>query len=458
MSKRKRENDFAVNQKRPVKRASNTQGIRLESVLERSKQTLCQALKLAKGFERQKLGRRQKTAKAAQDDGESKRLAAEVAALKSLDVYSLAELYLYKSMIKTTSIISSPNFPSWIETKLNKLSKPQDSAHTNVQARLFNSQPVKKAMNDSMDSIRACFGLDERRDGKKKRLRKEDYQRVQGSNGEDLSRTRQDAHRHTEDTGLESFAADEAGPGDSDQADGSGEELDFENYDSRLAGSSDDSFEGFSEAAGSEDLHTYSKKDTSRSSSPSPSPSPSESAIPPDLESHGSPRALKTSTVNPKGTTFLPSLMMGGYWSGSEPGSDEEGVAEETRRKNRRGQQERRLIAEKKFGQNANHVKKQKKESDRDRGWDARRGAQASGGRENQRRGNGRTNRVPQASRFTKGAASSSGANSDPVGPRRIAERKQAADLPLHPSWQAAKTAKEQKKTATFQGKKVVFD
>jgi hypothetical protein len=28
----------------------------------------------------------------------------------------------------------------------------------------------------------------------------------------------------------------------------------------------------------------------------------------------------------------------------------------------------------------------------------------------------------------------------------------------LHPSWQAAKKAKEAKKTATFQGKRVTFD
>ncbi len=62
--------------------AVHAQKQRLESVLERSKKTLFQALKLARGFERQKLGRRQKVAKAAEDDGVSKRLASEVIALK----------------------------------------------------------------------------------------------------------------------------------------------------------------------------------------------------------------------------------------------------------------------------------------------------------------------------------------------------------------------------------------
>lgn len=82
MSKRKRENEPSVDQKLAKKRASSAQEKRLESVLERSRQTLYQALKLARGFERQKLGRRQKMAKAAQNNGDSKRLATEVVALK----------------------------------------------------------------------------------------------------------------------------------------------------------------------------------------------------------------------------------------------------------------------------------------------------------------------------------------------------------------------------------------
>lgn len=46
------------------------------------KKVLHRALKLARGFERQKLGRRQKTAKQKNDGAESKRLEAEVHALK----------------------------------------------------------------------------------------------------------------------------------------------------------------------------------------------------------------------------------------------------------------------------------------------------------------------------------------------------------------------------------------
>lgn len=60
-------------------RAQRTQ---LERVLEHGKRKLFQALKLARGFERQKLGRRQKGARESNTESEMIRLNAEVAALK----------------------------------------------------------------------------------------------------------------------------------------------------------------------------------------------------------------------------------------------------------------------------------------------------------------------------------------------------------------------------------------
>lgn len=54
----------------------------IENVLQGSKQLLTQALKMARGFERQKIGRRQKSAKAADNDSDSQRLVAEIKALK----------------------------------------------------------------------------------------------------------------------------------------------------------------------------------------------------------------------------------------------------------------------------------------------------------------------------------------------------------------------------------------
>ena len=154
-----------------------------------------------------------------------------------------------------------------------------------------------------------------------------------------------------------------------------------------------------------------------------------------------------------KATTFLPSLTLGGYYSNSESAASDPGSAAGNlkRRKNRMGQQARRQLWEKKFGIKAHHVKKQ----DRDQGWDARKGAQGGDkrglrGRGRGGRGGGRRNERRRA--LGKGP---SGANSDPVGNR---PGKKEADGPLHPSWEAAKRMKEDKKSVAFEGKKIVFD
>ncbi len=54
----------------------------VEQLLEQGKKALFRSLKVARGFERQKLGRRQKTAKAEKVEADVIRLDAEVAALK----------------------------------------------------------------------------------------------------------------------------------------------------------------------------------------------------------------------------------------------------------------------------------------------------------------------------------------------------------------------------------------
>lgn len=77
MPKRKREhNEDSQSTKH------SAQNRRVEEKLFHGKKVLQRALKLAKGFERQKLGRRQKTAKQKGESDELGRLDAEIAALK----------------------------------------------------------------------------------------------------------------------------------------------------------------------------------------------------------------------------------------------------------------------------------------------------------------------------------------------------------------------------------------
>ncbi|KAL8767079.1 MAG: hypothetical protein Q9209_006306 [Squamulea sp. 1 TL-2023] len=477
MSKRKRGED----EQRRTKRTKLSSGdVRLqrqyiESVLERSKQLLSQALKLARGFERQKLGRRQKAAKEAKDDRNEKRLASEVAALKvcsrlqrpgradvireGLDIYSTAETHLYKSLLKIKPAASAPALPPSIQQRLNEISTHRDVAQANVQARLFNSQPVKKIMDDSMIKIRETLGLEELQNMKIKRMRKKDFEPQQRT-------ISQDGREHGVELKPE-VSAPRIGtqhPVFDKLSDDSNEDRSkYDEYTSRLVGSSETSYDGDSQSVDYEALRTTSGQGTLRELSLSPSPEVSVSSIATDSPPPGRSRALEQSTSTSKATTFLPSLVMAGYWSGSQSATDDEGRPNEQPRKNRRGQRERRLIAEKKFGQNAKHLKKHGRAQDRDLGWDPRKGAQTDEtdefGRMKRWRGRNSNSRIRQAPRpLTQVSAASSGVNSDPVGPRKTMVKTKPAEGPLHPSWQAAKEAKEQKQSAIFQGKRVTFN
>lgn len=231
------------------------------------------------------------------------------------------------------------------------------------------------------------------------------------------------------------------------------DELDYAQFDDRLASSSGSE----SEDDDDDDDDTRPEKSTKAKYDPvkdlslSPTPSIADSESPPATtvkSSKSRKDSKKTST-----TTFLPSLTMGGYWSGTESEAEDDGVAAAAiePRKNRMGQQARRKLWEKKFGQNANHVRKQADSNQRDSGWDMRRGATSQ---EHRGRDRGQGNRPAVQSR-NRGAAP---ARDDRPERPRAPFKQQQEEKPMHPSWEAARKAKEKKTQASFQGKKVVFD
>ncbi|KAL8849832.1 MAG: hypothetical protein Q9221_005170 [Calogaya cf. arnoldii] len=467
-NKRKRDND---RQGESIRTKQHRGDVRLqqqylEHLLQSSKQLLAQALKLARGFERQKLGRRQKTADAADDDGDSKRLVAEIKALKqeltfitkALDINSTAARYLYKSLLQNKPIASAPAFPS-IPEGVQEKSNPSDVAQANVQARLFNSQPVKKAMDDVMSRVCSELGLEEVPYVRKKRKRKKEFeQQMETSNHGGLE--------HVIGRRLKGSPKTVTLPSKSEDVseDSSSEDhSEYEKY-KRSFGSSDDSSDSDNISTDHNALRRTSAGAFNREVSLSPSPVLSATSTAMDSPRPHKKRTPEKSTATSKATTFLPSLSMGGYWSGSEPASDIEGSLDGQPRKNRRGQRERRMIAEKKFGQNAKHVKQQGRVQARDSGWDPRKGAQTektgmTGKTRDGRAKDGSIQLRQKGTRPTKRPpVISSGANSDPVRPRNPTPKAKAAEGPLHPSWQAAKKAKEQKQTATFQGKRMTFD
>jgi len=140
---------------------------------------------------------------------------------------------------------------------------------------------------------------------------------------------------------------------------------------------------------------------------------------------------------------------MGGYWSGSE--SEAEDFEDGPPKKNRRGQRARQAIAEKKFGKSAKHLQNQDKagKNDRNAGWDAKRGA-------TDRTGPRGVRGAPRGGRFER-PGQDRGVRNDAAEPPKKKHRDDQGSL--HPSWEAAKKAKEAKKvTAAFEGKKISFD
>ncbi|TPR04721.1 Alcohol dehydrogenase GroES-like domain family protein [Aspergillus niger] len=336
--------DFSESPYTPHDRSQSLQLTRLFQKFEYGVMTLSKALKVARGFERQKLGRREKTAQ--KEEGEKKegtlsRIAEEIQVVKTLDPHTTAEKYLFKQLLKTKRIAESPLFIAFKDKKKIAAEGPKSTAEANVTARLYKSTPVKNVFPGIMEGIRKLLGIEDKPAGgdvKGADKKAKDGKTKEKSTKEDKKKTKDDS----------------------------------------------------------------------------------------EAKAKGS----KASSTPATSTTFLPSLTMGGYWSGSEDeAEDGEAANEPPRRKNRMGQQARRALWEKKYGSGANHVKQEKnkrKAGGRDNGWDARRGATDGGDRWG--RGGGPPAKKPEDNK------------------------------PLHPSWEAARKAKEQKATAAFQGKKVTFD
>ncbi len=449
----KRKHDELTNSAAPPygtpARTLRLQRLHLDGLLEQSTKSLFRALKVARGFERQKLGRRQKAARAENNDADTARLEAEVAALKGLDLAKTAEIHLYKFLLKTKSIASAPAFPHRVQAAVEASKTRQEVASANVQARLFKSGPAQAAMGEAIKGIRAALGIEELKRNGKKRLRAKDY-----DNGNQINDTKGAVVPQRETSaGSRTRARDEEGRGgvsgpesleDDEAVDGEGLDVDDNMYASRLAGPSDEE----SVESDVEDRNNLDAMSITDEEDPNASSQEDDNALESttaDRPPNPNPKHKRPNppTAPPNSTTFLPSLSLAGYWSGSDDASsDHDAAAANIQvRKNRMGQQARRALWEKKFGRNANHVRRQGLDGEKDAWGRDKRGKRGDAGR---------------GGRFAK----STGANSEPVVVDRKARAKAkgVAEGPLHPSWEAARKAKEQKKAVPFQGKKVVFD
>lgn len=330
--------------------------------------------------------------------------------------------------------MESPVFAQLGVSKENVFDGKKEGPETNVTARLFNSNRVKTVLPAIIEGIRGILGLDDVKTLANKATQKGEVQIASKSSA--VKAIRDSIQARTPATDQNHLSSENEGAEDA-----------FTQYDDRLASSSESENE-------EEEFPPFrslkSNYDPIRDLSLSSTPSVADSDSPPPIAKGSKSRKAseKSST-----TTFLPSLTMGGYWSGteSEAEDDQSAAAALATRKNRMGQQARRKLWEKKYGQNANHVRKQTDSSHRDRGWDVRRGATSQDYRGKDRGPDGRF-----ASRSKiRGSAL---ARDDRLQRPRVSARQAQEEKPIHPSWEAARKAKEKKSQASFQGKKLVFD
>ncbi|KAF2271334.1 Bud-site selection protein [Westerdykella ornata] len=434
-------------------------------LLTTSQKSLVSALRLGAGFERQKYSRRRKTANVKKDEKAVARLDAEYAVLKGLEIPKIAEQHLRKTILKVKSLREHEGLP---ESVKEVEGGQKDPLFLNVTARLYKIQAVKKVIDECIEGLKKILkvgggaqsggdkGKEEKEDRRKK-VKVEDEGDEEGASeddGEAFAKfdVRIAAPSSGEDNSDDSLSDGQRPPSvaesetgdveldDITENESSGDEASTQRNSAKTYASEDGSSDDDDDSDGAIPRNGYPNSDENEDS---------ESLGVSYDDTKPAPKAkAKKAAGKPSTSTFLPSLSHAAYYSGSESEASDLDI-DIAPKKNRRGQRARQKIWEKKYGEKAKH--KQKEE--RNKGWDPKRGAvsedrRGRGGREG--RGSAkdsmRTGRGPQRS----------GENLRELGPRRVAKRDDTG--PLHPSWQAAKAAKEKELMAKPQGTKIVFD
>lgn len=439
MPKRKREEPSASpsiadsSSDRTLKRARKLCAERLSA----AQKPLVSALRLAAGFERQKYSRRRKTAQSNHDANAVARLDAEYAVLKQLDIPKIAEQHLRKTIAKVKSLRENEVLP---ESARNIEKGEKDAALLNVQARLYKVDAVRKVVDEVIEDLKQIVGVDVGTKGKKSE--EMPHKKKPGSQKEPAP---SDSASDEDEELFAAFDARIAAPSSADEESEDSLPEDQRPPSAEDTASEPEEAEEASEVGAEETdplpFHKFSTEDEEATSSASASQISEDSSSEPDLEPLRKSERKEQPLERASESKFLPSLSHAAYYSGSESEASDLDT-DLAPRKNRRGQKARQKIWEKKFGGQAKHLQKQ----ERNKGWDPKRGAVGDDkGRRGARSGYGRGEQPGRT-------------NSGPTKAPAPKRTKRDDSGPLHPSWAAAKAAKEKKVDMKPQGKKVVFD
>ena len=369
----------------------------LTSALPTYHKRIFRVLKKARGFETVKLIRRIKSSRTsiAPTTGSTARLEAELEVLKKLKLDVLARAHLRRCVGRDGKCVRSGVFDWGVwgaegageDGEVRGMGKVE----LDVCARLYGGKAVREVMGDVLEGVRRILGVDEGEEvvrvggdgeeGEGKRKIEERLGRDKGGRGVKEKRRKKEEEDEEEDEEegeeeeeeeeeVESASLPVSASDDDDDSDSESEHEEEEGEDQ------EDVWKGIDSAG----LDAFSAFDSrvAFSSSASSSESESESDAGPyhhateeDWSTSSAPKSKSKPTQKLGTSTFLPTLLAGyisdscSSTSSTTSPKHKKGPPEKKQRKNRMGQQARRALWEKKYGQNAAHLKQEAQRKER---------------------------------------------------------------------------------------------
>ncbi|OBA13965.1 uncharacterized protein OGAPODRAFT_17549 [Ogataea polymorpha] len=275
----------------------------------------------------------------------------------------------------------------------------------NLVSKLFNKNTVKEVVQQTEHNFKLVLGVDKREAKTETAKRSENEQKMLQDESDEASVSE-----------------------DSESSDDEKLDTIYSTYKSMVAGSSDEDEGELEEGV---DYNQLTDQEPSEQASESDDDQP-------DFETAKAERK-KLDNDDFFSELQLPALA-GGYYSGGEDEDELEQAEKDMKqlakeRKNRRGQRARQKIWEKKYGKNANHIKKERE--------------RVQSEREKQR--------LAYEERVRKRAEKKKQEEEKKKQEEEKRRKPSVADK-MHPSWEAKRKAEEALKNVKFQGKKVKFE
>jgi hypothetical protein len=396
------------------------------------------ALKKVRGHETQKLVKRLKKDR-------TDRLEKELEAVKAIggeELHKIAEEHVLRCIGKKKRITLHPLWPK--DLTIPELKK-EEEAKMNVLSRLYGAPAVKEVITEVLKGVEETMGIKDEVEAKatKEAAAKEDNtksEKKEKKEKEAKEATEKERKKPVTKATEEEEEEDEEEEGENEPEEDLNEDdlwdrlmdpksKDFAAFEDRIGASDDedeDDDDTHDELTRTDDEWSGGSEAEDDDEDEKKAPEPKKKTLAVAVEKPK--KASKAAPASSASSTFLPSLMSG-YVSGGDSDPDAEwhqqnakrGPPEKKERKNRMGQQARRALWEKKFGARANHVRQQEEKE--------------------------RAKKMKAEKKKME----------------KEQEKKRIEEAPMHPSWEAARKAKEKAAAMASaiskpQGKKITFD